>query len=112
VVSAEDSVEVGGSINTGEGVKARSVEIGSRGTIHGPVRAEEITIGKEAHVENLYGKEILLRSGATAENVYGEYITIESHCRVNGETQYTNELRQERDVSFGKPPEKVNAVPT
>jgi hypothetical protein len=75
------------------------------------VRAKEITVGKGAHVENLYGKEILLRNGATAENIYGEYVTIESHCRIDGEIQYTIELREEKDVSFGKQPQKVSILP-
>jgi cytoskeletal protein CcmA (bactofilin family) len=110
-VTAEEDVEVGGSINTGQGVHARSVEIGNRGTIQGPVRAEEIIIGKGASAENLYGKRILLKNGAAAENVYGECVTVESHCRINGEVQYTTELREDNHVTYGNPPRKVSTLP-
>ena len=85
-------MEVGGSINTGEGVTARSVEIGSRGKVHGPIRADEIVVGKGAEVEDLYGKHVLLRTGASAENVYGEDVTVESYCNIRGEVQYTDRV--------------------
>jgi cytoskeletal protein CcmA (bactofilin family) len=105
-------VEVGGSINTGEGVTARSVEIANGGKVQGPIRAEEIVIGRHAEVEDLHGKSIILRSGATANNVYGQEIFIESHCRVNGELQYIDELRQSGDIAFAQPPKKVTSLPT
>jgi cytoskeletal protein CcmA (bactofilin family) len=75
------------------------------------LRAEEIEIERDARVENVYGKRILLRSGASANNVYGEEITIESHCRINGETQYTRELRVAPRASLTKTPQKVDKLP-
>jgi cytoskeletal protein CcmA (bactofilin family) len=92
-------------------VTARFVEIGNRGQVQGPIRADEIVVGKNAEVENLYGKSIVLRSGATANNIYGGNVVIESHCRIDGEVQYTNELRQCDQVSFAQTPKRVDTLP-
>jgi predicted acyltransferase (DUF342 family) len=62
-------------------------------------------------VEDLYGKHIVLRSGSSAGNVYGESVLIESNCHVNGEVQYTNDLRQGDNVSYAQIPKKVNSLP-
>lgn len=104
-------MEVGGSIDTTEGVTARLVEIGKRGEVRGPIRADEVLLGKDARVETIYGKRVILRTGALAENVYGEDVSIESDCRVRGETQYTNELKVNGNVSFGQSPRKVDKLP-
>jgi cytoskeletal protein CcmA (bactofilin family) len=109
--AAEDRVEVGGSITTGEGVKARIIEIGKRGEAHGPLRADEVLVGRDAHVETVSGREVILRTGASAENVYGESVTIESHCHIHGEVQYTGELRLGEKVSLTKTPVKVDKLP-
>jgi cytoskeletal protein CcmA (bactofilin family) len=105
-------MEVGGSIITVEGTFAQSVELGRRGEVKGSLKAERIIIGKEAHAESIYGKEIFLRSGAHAENVYGENIFVESHCQISGEVQYTNSLNIGEHVSLAKPPRKVEALPS
>lgn len=110
-VLAVDTVEVGGSINTVEGTIAHFVGIGKRGEVRGPIRADQVSIGKEARVEDIFGKRILLRSGVQAENVYGESITVESNCYINGVVQYTNELRKGDNVLLAKPPQKVDKVP-
>jgi cytoskeletal protein CcmA (bactofilin family) len=110
-VTTQEHVEVGGSINTGGGVTARSIEIGNRATAHGPIRADEIDVGRGAEVEDLYGKHIVLRSGATAGNVFGENVVIESNCRINGEVQYTDNLRQGEHVYYSQTPRKVDALP-
>jgi predicted acyltransferase (DUF342 family) len=109
--TAEERVEVGGSINTVEGVSGRVVEIGRRGEVRGPMRADQIIIGKEARAGSIYGREVLMESGAQAENVYGESVTIESHCQIRGEVQYTNELRVGDNVSLAKTPTRVDKLP-
>jgi len=62
-------------------------------------------------VENVYSKEVLLRTGAEAENVYGERITIEAHCRIHGEILYTDKLQLGEDVSLAKNPQRVSTLP-
>lgn len=69
-----------------------------------------LIIGKEAHVETIFGKKILLRSGTYAENLYGENIAIESDCRISGDVQYINELRIGDNVSLAKSPQKVDKI--
>jgi len=110
-ITAEESVEVGGSITTEEGVTARLVEIGRNGDVHGPLKADQVIIGKGASAETVYGKNVLLRSGAQAERVYGENITIEHNCRISGEIQYTSELSIAESVWIAKPPQKVDKLP-
>jgi len=109
-VMTQEHVEVGGSINTGEGVVAHSVEIGNRAVVHGSVRAQEIDVGRDAEVEDLYGGRIILRGGVSASNVYGESLTIESHCQIRGEVQYTKDLRQGDYVSYAHTPKKVDSL--
>ena len=104
-------MEVGGSIVTVEGVTAQSVEIGRRGKVLGPIKADQVVINRDAHAEDIYGKKILLRNGAHAGNVYGENITIESNCHVSGEVHYTGELRISDHVSLDKEPQKVDTLP-
>jgi len=111
-VTVETRVEVGGSLDAQEGTTAAFVEIGNRGEIRGPVRADEIVIGKDAHVDDVHGRRVVLRTGAQASNVYGEDITIESHCDVSGEVQYTNELRMGSDIRVARQPQKVAKLPS
>jgi len=70
-----------------------------------------VVVGKDARVENVYGKDIILRSGAYAENIYGENVTLEPHCHVSREVQYTGELRINEKVVLSKKPQKVDALP-
>ncbi len=109
--TVEERVEVGGSIDTVEGVTAGFVEIGKRGKIRGPVRADQVVISRDAHAEDIYGKKVLLGKGVHAENIYGENIVIESHCHISGEVQYTGELRMNEHVSLAKKPQKVDKLP-
>jgi len=110
-ITAEERVEVGGSITTSGGVTARTVEIGRRGEVHGPIKADKVFIERDAHAENVYGKEILLRTGASANDIFGQRVTIESYCHVTGEVQYTEELRVGEKVSLSKQPQKVEKLP-
>lgn len=107
---AEENVKVGGAITTVDGLTARFIEIGRKGEVRGLIKAGQIIIGKEARVESVYGRKILLRSGAYAENIYGESIAIESNCQISGEVQYTIELRTGEHVSFAKAPQKVEKL--
>jgi predicted acyltransferase (DUF342 family) len=82
-----------------------------RGPKTARARAQRAIIGRDARIENIYGKEVLLRTGAEAEDVYGERITIEAHCRIHGEILYTDELRLGENVSLAKNPQKTSSPP-
>jgi cytoskeletal protein CcmA (bactofilin family) len=92
-------------------LRAQSIEIGRHAEVRGDLRAEEIEIERNARVQNVYGKRIFLRSGASASSMYGEEITIESHCRVSGEIQYTHEIRVGPGASLSQTPQKVDKLP-
>jgi cytoskeletal protein CcmA (bactofilin family) len=105
-------MEVGGSIYTLEGASAYSVEIGTKGKVRGPIRADQAIVGRDADVETVYGNRILLRRGARAESIYGESVTIESDCHIDGEVKYTKELKIGEHVSLTRPPQKVDTLPS
>ena len=79
--------------------------------MRGDLRAEEIVIGRDAIVGNVYGRRVLLRSGASANSMYGEEITVEPDCRVNGEIRYTRDLRVAEGASLANAPQKVDKLP-
>jgi len=110
-ITAKNEVSVGGSIITDAGVKASYVGIGRHGRVVGPIRADEILIGRRASVEDVYGGKIVMEGNARARNLYGERIYIESGCRVDGEVQYIANLEAENGVSFAKKPVKVASLP-
>jgi cytoskeletal protein CcmA (bactofilin family) len=109
--TAEESIRVGGAITTKDGAMGRYVEIGRRGRVQGPIRAERAVIGKDAHVDDIHGKDVLLETGAEAHDVYGESVTIESHCRINGEVGYTGDLRLDHHASLAREPKKMDSLP-
>lgn len=109
--TAKERIEVGGLIETVQGIFASLIEIGSHGKIRGPAEADQIIVGRDAHVETIRGRKIHMKRGATAENIYGEDITIENGSRINGEIKYTKKLETEGNVSFAKEPQKVTTLP-
>jgi cytoskeletal protein CcmA (bactofilin family) len=111
-VTATTKIEVGGSITSDVGVNAATIEIGRRGEVVGPIRADEVIIGDRARVEDVHARSILMEERASARNLYGETIRIEEHCQISGEVQYTRDLRAEENVEFAKPPQKVDKLPT
>jgi cytoskeletal protein CcmA (bactofilin family) len=111
-VVVEERVSVGGSIVTVDGVQAPKVRIGRRGEVRGSIRASEVVIGEKARVEDVYAKTITLERGTTARNLYGERISLESHCHILGEIQYTENLETERGVTFSRTPQKVDKLPS
>jgi cytoskeletal protein CcmA (bactofilin family) len=111
-VTVEEGVEVGGRIETLEGVTGHLIEIRRRGEVRGSLRGDHIIIGRQATAEDIYGKTIELKRGAYARNVYGEIIIIESDCHINGKIQYTNQLKANEHISFAKPPQKVEKLPS
>ena len=52
-----------------------------------------------------------LRRGCRADNVYAARIDVERGCRIRGEVKYTESLSADRDVDFGRPPEKTEKLP-
>jgi predicted acyltransferase (DUF342 family) len=110
-ITVKERLRVGGRIETTEGATARLIEIGSNGEVRGSLKGDIIMVGRNARVENVFGKEIHLHTGATATNVYGEKVIVEPHCQIHGEVQYTGELRVSESVSLASPPRKVNRLP-
>jgi len=110
-VTAKDEVSVGGLINTVVGVNASFVEIGRRGKVTGPIRANEVLVGERACVEDVYADEITMEMNAEARNLYGKRIRVESGCRIGGEVRFIESLESEKGVFYSKPPVKVEKLP-
>lgn len=81
-----------------------------RGPKTARARAQRAIIGRDARIENIHGKEVLLRTGAEAEEVYGERITIEAHCRIDDGILQTDELRLAENVSLAKNPKRTSTL--
>ena len=108
---ASRNVKVGGSIITVSGVVADSLETGRRSEAKGMIRANQVIIGDEAIIEDVYAKSITMGERSYARNLYGKRINIESGAHINGEIRYTEHLQTERNVYLGKNPRKVSKLP-
>jgi cytoskeletal protein CcmA (bactofilin family) len=108
---ASGNVKVGGSIITVSGVVAHSFETSRRSEVKGRICANQVIIGDEAIVEDVYAKSITMGERSSARNMYGERINIESGAHINGEIRYTEHLQAERDVYLGKNPREVGKLP-
>ncbi len=106
-VTVHSTVTVGGFIDTKEGVHASVVRIGTRGKVRGPIKADEVFVGRRAYVEDIEAKRIVLHRNARARNLRGEEIELESGCRISGKIYYTTRLDTDRNIRFTEPPEKV-----
>jgi len=111
LVSARNNVAVGGLIASEKGAKARRIDLGKRGEARGPLLAEEVHIRDRARVEDVYAMSLIMEENAKACNLYVGRASIESECRISGETQYLEALDTGRNVVFAKPPVKVEKLP-
>ena len=96
---------------TQKGATADYIEIGRRGEVEGPLVAKRVTVRNRARVEDIYAEVVELRRGCRVNNVYAARVDVERGCRVRGEVKYTGSLSADRDVEFGRAPEKTEKLP-
>jgi hypothetical protein len=99
------------SIYTVKGAKAARIEIGRRGEARGPLVADEIVIGDDAEVDDIYGGVVTLRRGSRVGNVYAVDLRVENNVEFRERVMYSDHLRLDRRVSFSAPPEKTEKLP-
>ena len=107
-----NTVRVGGRIETREGTKAATVEIGRRGKIIGVAVAEEVLLGERAQATDIYAGSLTMEEQSKARNIYAKKAYIERGCKITGELQYTEELKKEEDVYFTVEPRKTDRLPS
>jgi hypothetical protein len=99
------------SIYTLNGARAARIEIGRRGEARGPLVAEEVVVGEDAEVEDIYGGVVTLRRGSRVGNVYAVDLRVESGVELREHVMYSDHLRLDRRVSFHAQPEKAEKLP-
>ena len=99
------------SIYTLKGAKAARIEIGRHGEARGPLVAEEVVIGDDAEVDDIYGGVVTLRRGSRVGKVYAVDLRVENNVEFRGRVLYSDRLRLDRRVSFFAPPEKAEKLP-
>ncbi|HIE18349.1 TPA: polymer-forming cytoskeletal protein [Candidatus Bathyarchaeota archaeon] len=110
-IVAEDFVKVGRRIETADGTKASRVMIGRRGRIIGPIVAEEVLLDERAEAEDIYADVLTMERKSKARNAYVKKVYLEGDSIIMGELRYTEELKTEEEVTFGKDPEKTEDLP-
>jgi len=99
------------SIHTIGGARAVRIEIGRRGEARGPLVAEEVVVGEDAEVEDVYGGVVTLRRGSRIGNVYAVDLRVENGVELREHVVYSDHLRVDRRVSFSSQPEKAEKLP-
>jgi len=99
------------SIHTIGGARAVRIEIGRRGEARGPLVAEEVVVGEDAEVEDIYGGVVTLRRGSRIRNVYAVDLRVENGVELREHVVYSDHLRVDRRVSFFSQPEKAEKLP-
>jgi hypothetical protein len=73
--------------------------------------AEEVVVGEDAEVEDIYGGVVTLRRGSRIGNVYAVDLRVESGVELREHVMYSDHLRLDRRVSFYAQPEKTEKLP-
>jgi predicted acyltransferase (DUF342 family) len=111
IIVAEDKVEVGGRLRTAKGTKAKTIQLGQRSEVLGVLVGEDVRIGDNARVEDVYADTLEMGERVRARNVYAKDARFESRCRISGEVKYVDRIESEPDVEFAKPPLKTSDLP-
>jgi cytoskeletal protein CcmA (bactofilin family) len=130
-----NSAEVAGEVETEQGMRSKSIVVGSGSRCKGPIVGERIElsksqftmanwgahwagqafsmrlIGRMTNVEDVYGDEVMLGANTRCGKVFARTIELQTGCIVD-RAVYTGELRQGNNrVYFVHPPEKVDTLP-
>jgi cytoskeletal protein CcmA (bactofilin family) len=101
---------VGGSIETSQGLRAKSIELGDGGQAVGVLVASEVEIGSQAAVQDVYCNELRVDDGSVLGRVFAESAELGDNC-VLEKIVYTKTLREGERVRYRSPPEKVESLP-
>jgi len=126
---------VGEFLETRQGLKAKSVTVGSGTTCRGPIVAERVELGTSAltfanwgaswagqsirlraigrmtTAEDIYGGEVVLGKNSRCGRIFANRVEVSEGCTAE-QVSYTEEFRGANGRTFfTRPPEKVDALP-
>jgi len=132
-----NQAEIAGEfLETQQGLKARSVIVGSGATCRGPIVAERVELGKSllsfanwgaswagqsvrlraigrmTNAEDVYGAEVVLGKHSRCGRIFANRVEVAEGCTAE-QVAYTDEFRgpAKGRAFFTRPPEKVDALP-
>jgi cytoskeletal protein CcmA (bactofilin family) len=132
-----NQAEIAGElIETQQGLKAKSVMVGSGTTCKGPVVGERVELGRSSlnlvnwgtswagqsvrvrgigrmtNAEDIYGEEVVLGKHSRCGRIFAKRVEVAEGCTVE-QVVYTEELRGavRGNSFFTRPPEKVQSLP-
>jgi len=130
-----NEAEVAGELETQEGLKAKSVKLGSGTRCRGPLVGERVEIGKSslallswggswagqsirAHAigrmtdaQDLYGDEVVLGRNSRCWKIFAKRVEVADGC-IAEQVVYTEELRGATSRAFfTRPPERAQSLP-
>jgi cytoskeletal protein CcmA (bactofilin family) len=136
VLLTNKAVIAGEFLETREGLKAKSVEVGSGATCRGPLVAERVelgsslvnianwgaswagqsirirAIGRMTKAEDVYAGEVVLGKHTRCSRIFARKVQVSEGCTAE-EVRYTDEFRDapKGRTFFTRPPEKVDSLP-
>jgi predicted acyltransferase (DUF342 family) len=131
-----NNAEIAGELlETQQGLKAKSVAVGSGTTCRGPMVAERVELGKSlssfanwgaswagqslriraigrmTNAEDIYGREVVLGKNSRCGRIFASRVEVSEGCTAE-QVSYTDEFRAPSGRTFfTRPPEKVDALP-
>jgi predicted acyltransferase (DUF342 family) len=132
-----NKAEIAGEfLETQQGLKAKSVTVGSGTTCMGPIVADRVelgrslvsfanwgaswagqsirirAIGRMTNAEDVYGDEVVLGKNSRCGRIFAKRVEVSAGCTAE-QVSYTDEFRgaAEGRTFFTRPPEKVDALP-
>jgi len=130
-----DQAEVAGEVETAQGMKARSVIVGSGSKIRGPVVGGRVElsksrlvlgdwnanwmgqvlsmrlVGRMTYAEDVYGDEVILGPATRCRNIYAKVVEL-GQGSIADKVTYTDELKQGHNlVHLERPSDKVEKLP-
>jgi cytoskeletal protein CcmA (bactofilin family) len=105
-----DSVEIGGSAQTREGLKAARIRLEHRSRVSGPVVGDDVQLERGARVEDVYGQRVELAERCEARRVVAANVRVRAGASV-GEVVYSGTADIDPSARLGTPPRKVDTLP-
>ena len=129
-----NEIEITGRVETDQGLKAKTVKVGSGSRVEGVIVAERVEVGKSfeiinwqknwmgqiararlvgkmTRVDGIYADEVRLGSNSRSGRIFARIVEMEDNSSAE-EVSYTDELRGDLDrVHIEKPPVKVSNLP-
>jgi cytoskeletal protein CcmA (bactofilin family) len=103
-------VVIGGRVETRDGLKAETVELGRGARCTGTLVGSRIHLERMSHVQDVYCRDLVAEAGTRLGTVFAEDAEMGDNCVV-GRLVYTGELREGSRVIYRVPPEKVDKLP-